>query len=202
MATIPGNLPLQNCTLSQTGGTRSHANVFNAPAAALCLMSRETRFNAALRPSTQHRERRQPCDCPHRTMWCRLGDAQNVAARPLGRLAALIASSAALAMFEQGATICGSLGNFDAVSNTGLDGCGFERDLEGVLANTLAGTTRAGRLMQHSRAVGQGEPQQIAAGRRRGNQHDLTAAYFSRLRQLCSMRRPDRLPRPHGATHP
>lgn len=72
---------------------------------------------------------------------------------PLGRLTALIASSAALTVFAQTATICGSLGNFDAVSNTGLDGCGFELDLNGVLANTPVGSTRAGRLMQPSQPI-------------------------------------------------
>ncbi len=52
--------------------------------------------------------------------------------RALAQVAAVVASSAALTVFAQTATIYGSSGNFDVVNNTGENACGFEMDLEGV----------------------------------------------------------------------
>lgn len=59
--------------------------------------------------------------------------------RTLARISALVASSAALTVFAQTATIYGSLGNFDVVNNTGENACGFEIELEGVPSNSYGG---------------------------------------------------------------
>ena len=50
----------------------------------------------------------------------------------LTRVAAIVASSAALGVFAQSASISGYSGNFDVANDTGENTCGFQMDLEGI----------------------------------------------------------------------